>query len=247
LSLYSGTDVKAKIADGIVVVFNLRYSNRYDYNDALKMMNANENLSILSNGKLLSLEAKRNVSKKDTVFLSFSNLRRQTYKFKFAPDKFSRSGINIKLIDKFLNTAQSISASDSTLVNFDITTDPGSFASDRFYLVFGNAISASVLSDAISIINKPNSEALTPATGISVFPNPVTEGRMHLVFSGIKPGKYQLSLTDQQGRLVKKQSFFKVEGVDEMIMVIRNLQSGEYLLAMIGEKGFSANLKVMVK
>ncbi|MEI8054286.1 MAG: hypothetical protein WCH52_11160, partial [Bacteroidota bacterium] len=247
LSLYSGTDINAKIADGVALVFNLRFNNRFDYNDALKMMNANENLSILSNGKLLSLESRRNVSKKDTVFLSFTNLRRQAYKFKFAPDNFSRSGINIKLIDKFLNTAQSISASDSMLVNFDITTDPGSFASDRFYIVFGNAMSASVLSDEISIKNKPNSEMLTPATGLAVFPNPVTGGRMHLVFSGIKAGKYQISLTDQQGRLVMKKSLFKVEGIDEMDMIIRNLQSGDYLLSAIGENGFSANLKVMVK
>ena len=127
-----------RLADGAVVAFNSRYSNDYDYNDALKMMNNFENLSIAKSGKLLSLEARKKTNKNDTIFLSVNNLRIQSYRLRFAPEGIRNLNCNVYLIDKWLGSSTLISSTDSSFVNFVVTNNPASYASDRFYIVFAN-------------------------------------------------------------------------------------------------------------
>ena len=113
------------------------YSNEIDKFDALKIGNSlSENIGILRSAKRFSMERRSMVSQTDTVFYNLGLMKRQTYQFNFNAENLSASGLNAKLIDKFLGTSTSINLDSTTSFLFTVTLDPLSSAADRFYLVF---------------------------------------------------------------------------------------------------------------
>ncbi len=240
ISLQTSAATNNRMIDGVVVAFNTRFSNEVDYNDALKMANSSENFSILRNGVKLSLEARKNVAKKDTIFLSFSNLRRQDYQLSFAPENFSRAGFNAKLVDQFLNTIQDINIIDTTKIVFSVTSASGSYASDRFYIIFSNATIQSLPSLAETQRGnglEKNKTIESPASSIAIFPNPVKDGMINLQFSSIQSGDYQIIITNQQGSVVDSRIISLNENEAKKTLIINGLASGSYILSMKGRQG----------
>ena len=125
-------------SDGNVVAFDSDFSNVYDANDALKVINAGENTGIRKDDKVLALEARSPVVVEDTVFYNFTNMRKPTYKMKFSPENMA-AGLTAVLVDKFTNTNTAVSTTDTTSYNFAITAAAGSYAADRFYMIFRQA------------------------------------------------------------------------------------------------------------
>ena len=239
ISLQSNAATNNRMIDGAVVAFNSRYSNSVDYNDALKMPNTNENLSINKNGTNLSLEARKNVLKGDTIFLSVTNLRRQDYQFAFAPDNFSRSGVNAKLVDKFLNTIQDLSNSDSTKILFSVTTEAGSYASDRFYIVLHGRLNNNlpvVISDPRAETEKKVralSSENNNASRIYIAPNPVTNKTINLFLENYILGYYKVTISDASGKLVlKKEISIKSSLQKNIIHLGEHIPSGSYHLSI---------------
>jgi hypothetical protein len=124
------------LTDGNVVAFDQAFSNEYDGNDALKLINATENLGIQRDTNNLSVEARSPVNTEDTVFYTINNMRAQAYRLKFMPENMNDANVSALLVDRFLNTTTPISLNDSTVVNFSITANTASAAANRFYLVF---------------------------------------------------------------------------------------------------------------
>jgi len=240
ISLQTSAATNNRMIDGVVVAFNTRFINEVDYNDALKMANSYENFSLLRNGVRLSLEARKNVTKKDTIFLSLTNLRRQDYQLSFVPENFSRAGINAKLVDRFLNTIQDISVSDSTKIIFSVNTTPGSYASDRFYIIFSNG-STQLLPSNVETqrgnIQEKNTSTFISTSSISVFPNPVKDGMINLQCTRIKSGDYQVNIMNQQGSLVDSRTLKLKENEVKKTIAINGLSSGSYILTMKGYNG----------
>ncbi len=140
LSLLNATGM---LSDGNVVAFDNEFTNSLDANDAIKISNAGENIGIKRGNKVLALEARNLVADGDTIFYSFNNLRRQTYSFQFTPENIT-GGTSAILVDKYLNANTAISLVDTTVHNFSVSTDAGSFAADRFYLIFRAAPPAAI-------------------------------------------------------------------------------------------------------
>ena len=134
--LYSGTGNTANIADGNIVAFDRNYRNGYDGNDAVKFMNTGENFGMSKFEKILSVEARRPVVYTDTIFYNLTNLRKQAYEFRFAPENLDIPGLHAYLVDKFYQTTTAVSLNSETDVVFAITDNPASAAADRFMLVF---------------------------------------------------------------------------------------------------------------
>jgi hypothetical protein len=124
------------LTDGNVVAFDQAFSNDYDGNDALKLINATENLGIQRDTNNLSVEARSPVNTEDTVFYTINNMRAQAYRLKFMPENMNDANVSALLVDRFLNTTTAINLNDSTVVNFSITANTASAAANRFYLVF---------------------------------------------------------------------------------------------------------------
>ncbi len=129
-------DGSAILADGVLNSFGDNYSSAVDGLDAGKGNNTAENLSIRLPGYLLAIERRQPVTAKDTIFLNLTGVRAQPYRFEFNPVNLDTGGITAFLEDNYLHSRTPIGLTGSTLVDFTIKNIAGSYASDRFRIVF---------------------------------------------------------------------------------------------------------------
>ncbi|MEO6489865.1 MAG: hypothetical protein ABIO04_08005, partial [Ferruginibacter sp.] len=124
------------LIDGALNEFDTDYSDEIDMLDGLKLTNTGENLGIAVGDQLLSVERRNNIRQRDTIFYNLAQFRVKEYQFEFTPQNIARPGMKAFLVDKFLHTHTAISLTDTTKINFDIVNIPGSYAKNRFMLVF---------------------------------------------------------------------------------------------------------------
>ena len=125
--------------DGVTSEFDGSYSNTVDNQDALKLSNFGENLGIRRNDKTLSVERMKELVKTDTIFYNLGQMRVKHYQFEFTPDNIGQTGLAAFLEDRYLNIKTPVSLTDITTVDFTIINEPGSYAPDRFRIVFALA------------------------------------------------------------------------------------------------------------
>jgi hypothetical protein len=136
-SLYGvNTNGTTYVADGFLVNYQDCFKNAVDDNDAVKLMNPSENLAIKRDNTLLVIERRHSIMQNDTVFLYMSNLKMQQYRFEFTAAQLNNTGLTAVLNDNYLHTNSSINTGGSTVINFNIVNIPGSYATDRFKIMF---------------------------------------------------------------------------------------------------------------
>jgi len=138
LSILSTTLIAANgnTADGNAVVFDVQYSNDVDLYDASKLMNPGENFGLFRNGHDLAVEARQPIVGPDTLFYRMSGLATQMYFIQTVPENLSSSSLVAELVDNYLHTRTKILLTDTTTTTISITSDPASYRSDRFMIVF---------------------------------------------------------------------------------------------------------------
>lgn len=144
-----------EVVDGNAIAFDEDFSNTIDADDALKIPNTGENFGLLRNGKNLSVEARAFIKNADTVFYNMTNLRQQAYQLRFAP-KALPAGMTVFLKDRFMDTFVPLSNTDSSFINFTVSSISGSYAADRFYVVFKMAGVLPVKITSVSASRKQN-------------------------------------------------------------------------------------------
>jgi uncharacterized protein YjdB len=135
-NLYAITPAGEVLLDGNLVQYDAAYSNSIDQYDAVKLNNSSENLGIASNGKKLSVERRSEIHDADTVQFSIGQVKVQQYQFEFIALNLEQDAVEAFLEDNYLHSRTPVSLHDSTRVVFNIINDPGSYASDRFRIVF---------------------------------------------------------------------------------------------------------------
>ena len=246
-SLYTAA---GNIADGNVLAFDQSFTNDYEANDALKILNAGENFGIDNDHKILAIEARSLVTRTDTIQYNLGNLRAQTYQFRFGPENMAGSGITAFLEDRFLRTSTLVSLLDSSFKDFSVTGDPASAAADRFRLIFIKRTRTTGSIPLIVADNKPAkspvAEINTTVPSISVYPNPVVEGLMQVRFNNKTAGDYTLQLTTGGGQLVLQTNVY-VSGKSTIRSVkLGAITAGYFLLNVISEKGEKSTVAVLV-
>ena len=121
------------LADGTLHEFSDDYDTGIDRYDAIKMLNAGENLDIVKGTKSLIVERTKMPTEKDTLFFNITGLARQKYRFEFVVKGLSASQTKAFIVDNYLKTRSPLNMEDTTVFDFDNT---GSSASNRFYIVF---------------------------------------------------------------------------------------------------------------
>lgn len=307
-NLYAGSGANASIADGVINAYNSTFEGAVNGQDAIKFetFNSKESLSILRNGKFLSVERRNVISENDTIFLNISKMNRIIYALQFIPTNLDPS-LNAFLEDKFTGISKAISLTDTTYIPFDVTADTASSAANRFRVVFKSAmilpvtiknikaaphanyisvqwavdneqnikeyqieksndgtnftkVNTSAAKGAISsdyswldinatignnyyrikIINSNGNIEYTkvvkvvqdaPQVKISVYPNPVTDGKIRLQLTNLPAGKYEIRLVNNGGQLISQTNLNYAGG--SCVQVIKPnelLSSGNYQL-----------------
>ena len=125
-----------EMADANVVVFDNAYPNAVSNEDASKLSNSGENFAIQKTNKILAIEGRQVINNSDTIFFSMWNMKPQTYKLEFVPANIGNTALGAELEDAYLHTSVPVSLDVNTAVNFTVDANAGSFAANRFRLVF---------------------------------------------------------------------------------------------------------------
>jgi hypothetical protein len=122
--------------DGVSTVFDAPYSINLDSDDAVKFINANNNLFIPKSGRRLVVEKRPTLSLTDTVHLGFTGLNAPQYLFKVSPFLLTSTGLEAYLLDRFQNKEIALSLVSSTEVEIEFTSNAASRAQNRFSIIF---------------------------------------------------------------------------------------------------------------
>ena len=324
-NLYINNNGATSLMDGIRADIGNNFSNDLDDDDAYKIANSTENVSLKRNGKLLSVERHNIIGIKDTFFLNLGNVRVQNYEWQLEMDNLDQPGLTGFFEDNYLQTIIPLDLDGSTNVNFNIENIPGSYAADRFMIVFSqptgalsvtftsvkaysqssninvewkvdnesninqyiveksiNGIQFTSVASLQAISNNGGSASYAisdtkPVEGynyyriksvdlngttaitnivkvlmgeigqeITVYPNPVINGKINLVLNNQPAGKYNIRIFNKAGQVIKECLIQHSQGNStEAIQLDNYIPHGIYHLEVNKPDGTQTNIKVV--
>jgi hypothetical protein len=127
------------LADGALAAFDPSFTNQPGTEDAEKLQNSNEAISISNSGQSLSIDKRQLPRQQDTLFLATARLTRPQYTLQVFAQQLQGSGITAFLEDTYLDNRQALSLADTNFISFSVTPgDPASAGPNRFRIVFVN-------------------------------------------------------------------------------------------------------------
>lgn len=122
--------------DGCVAVFDANETNDINDEDARKLSNSTENISILKSNLNFSIESKSLPQDSDTIYLRLWQLVNNTsYTFSVNTNNFTSDKLAY-LVDAFTNTEKLLKANDTTNITFTALTANTATFTNRFKVVF---------------------------------------------------------------------------------------------------------------
>ncbi len=140
-------------ADGFAAYFADNFSASISNEDSYKFTNLDENIGILRDGVVLSIEGRKTIAGNDTLPVKIWQLLQKSYFLKIGVNNFPPS-VSCYLEDAYLHNATLIYSGADTLIPFSITTDVASAATDRFKIVFRSAATLPVQLSGIKAYEK---------------------------------------------------------------------------------------------
>ncbi len=135
-NLYKLQNGQRLIYDGVLNMYDSSYSNTIDAIDAMKLTNAGENLAIKQVNTLLAIERRAGINEDDTIYYQLSQMKVANYQLEILPSLINTTSLEAVLEDSYLQTRTPVSLLVPTNIDFAITQDAGSYAANRFKLVF---------------------------------------------------------------------------------------------------------------
>jgi hypothetical protein len=233
--LYSITAAGSILSDGVMNEFDPSFSGSVDMLDVLKLTNVNESISLVTGHISLSAERRGNLQPRDTIFYKLENLKSQEYEFEFTAENIPVQGLRAFLIDRYLQQRNMVPLSGTTKIRFSVTGNPGSYAADRFILVFQK-------SRERSIPVKPKQ-----AGEVFVYPNPVISDRILLTFSKMPPGKYEVKLINQSAQVIQELIITVTSHQHNQAVPLSRKIPGNYTLIITGSDGATTFKHIVIK
>jgi len=137
------------LADGVLARFEENYAVQVNGDDAEDIVNFDENIALVRDGKMLSIESLPLSNISDTLFLKMNNLKQQAYEWQFNAVDFNSSQLKQAFVrDNYMGTETPIALTGATIIDFTVTSNPASAAVNRFTIIFktGTALSVNILS-----------------------------------------------------------------------------------------------------
>ena len=149
-------DGSALLLDGTLQQFDETFGNAVDDFDAKKFDNSSENLSIKNNVEKLTVERRQPLSINDTIQYNLTSVRVQKYRIEVEIANFPTADLEAFFEDAYLKTVTPLSLKGKTEINFNIENIPGSYAADRFRIVFKQAKILPVTFTSVKAVQKKN-------------------------------------------------------------------------------------------
>jgi hypothetical protein len=319
-------DSSTYMSDGFMVNYGTDYSNNIDSLDALKSNNTSENLSIKRTNSLLAIERRQSINGQDTIPFNLTSVNVQNYRFVITAQQIYQPGLIGYFVDNYLNTSTPLNIEGSTIIDFNIANIPGSYASNRFMIVFNNtpnqvlpfkftSVEAFQQGNDIKVAWKVDNETKMkqyeveksnngntfttiteiPATAnngssaiyqatdtnptqgenyyriksvdinnqivysdivkvfeansiqkISVYPNPISNGKINIIFSNQPEGPYVIKLFNEGGELIIEQQIQYFGGNNtESIQLKKYLPHGIYELKATSPSGSQTIINII--
>jgi len=122
--------------DGVLTQYGAEYSDAIDGYDGRKMTNPGVNVCILRDNINLVAERRQLIVDADTTFFKMWNLQKRTYEMRLVGQNLDQPGLSAYLEDSYLHTSTPVLLNDTTHIIIEVNNDPGSYAPDRFRLIY---------------------------------------------------------------------------------------------------------------
>jgi hypothetical protein len=132
----SNTDTIFTLVDGVATIFDDAETADVDFNDAKKLINTNENISIKVTDKTLSVERRPMYNNNDTLQLNMANVRVGNYAWQVLLNDFNVQNVDLFLGDRMLQTEKQVTAAENKIIFNISASNAASYANNRFYVVF---------------------------------------------------------------------------------------------------------------
>lgn len=125
--------------DGLAIIFDTNSNNAIDASDAGKLTNLDEDIATFNNGNLSSIESRNLPLINEEIQLHTTKFRTTEYLLKTTLENYF--GLQPYLLDTFNQNYIALATNFETLYPFSVdSTIPSTAATNRFKIVFGNAI-----------------------------------------------------------------------------------------------------------
>ncbi len=162
-------DNSVSLEDGSTDLFDPSYCNCVNWlEDVKKMSNMLENFSLTRSGQLMAIEKQQPVAIGDTINFSMSQMQHKNYELVFVAKGLTQPNLYGYVQDIYAGTSTPMSLSGNTYVPFVVTTDPNSGRSDRFRIVFTNAVPAPNPPSTVTPVTYKSVTALQGNNGVAV-------------------------------------------------------------------------------
>ena len=158
-------DSSTVVTDGFVALYGDDNSSVVTAEDAKKILNGGENISIKREGQLISIEQRKTFSGNDTLPVNCSQLKQRLYRMQITMQGMNTNGLTAMLIDRFQNRNRVLSADGISDVDFNVTSNPASYAADRFSIIFTSAMVVPVTFTSVNATRRQNDISVTWKTG----------------------------------------------------------------------------------
>lgn len=139
INLFRTTNNVAQLSDGVTALFDSSASTLVTNEDALKLPNSADNISLMRHNQTLMLERRPFVTVNDTLFIRVSNMAATTYELRLAASNFDATAmLSATLKDLYLNTSTNLQLTGETVYAFTTNADTNS-RGDRFMITFQSA------------------------------------------------------------------------------------------------------------
>jgi len=124
------------LTDGVEAQYHQDYTNELNDEDGLKLFNTGENISFKRNDKQVVIEQRSRILVNDTLHINLTGLRVRNYILNLDLINMDQPGMKGFLVDQYLQTTKQLALNGTDSILFNVTTDAGSYASDRFMIIF---------------------------------------------------------------------------------------------------------------
>lgn len=171
-------------SDGALLFFNDNYSNSVDSNDATKMTNLDENMSVLADNTKLSIGSFQYPLETTVLPIIIDQYRFSNYTL--VANLKDNNGLTPYIHDKFSQTYTEVASTINYTFSVD-TNNPLSTANNRFEIVYK--------------ITNPLSTADFTAESVSLYPNPSANNDFNLQLP-FASGNFEVKVYNIHGQLV---------------------------------------------